>query len=143
MDQRKYERIKARLMQKKREAGDALKAIAHKPGNPAVSREYGKATAIKKRRRRCKGTMKTNPRDFGLDFTGYFCIPLDDHSELRKSNAAERYVRSRRNRAPAGSDYVRADLRSDEQLYPGLRTMHRLRGCRSRRNARMPPVKAG
>ncbi len=43
MDQRKYERIKARLMQKKREAGDALKAIAHKPGNPQVSRKYGKA----------------------------------------------------------------------------------------------------
>jgi hypothetical protein len=43
MDQRKYERIKARLMQKKREAGDALKAIAHKRGNPLVSREYGKA----------------------------------------------------------------------------------------------------
>jgi hypothetical protein len=43
MDQRKYERIKARLMQKKREAGDALKAIARKPGSPLVSREYGKA----------------------------------------------------------------------------------------------------
>ena len=43
MDQRKYERIKARLMQKKREAGDALRAIARKQGNPAVSREYGKA----------------------------------------------------------------------------------------------------
>ncbi len=43
MEQRKYERIKARLMQKKREAGDALKSIAHKPGNPMVSREYGKA----------------------------------------------------------------------------------------------------
>ncbi len=43
MDQRKYECIKARLMQNKREAGDALKAIAHKPGNPRVSREYGKA----------------------------------------------------------------------------------------------------
>jgi hypothetical protein len=43
MEQRKYERIKARLMQKKREAGDALKAIARKPGNPLVSREYGKA----------------------------------------------------------------------------------------------------
>ena len=43
MDQRRYERIKARLMQKKREAGDALKAIARKPGNPKVSREYGKA----------------------------------------------------------------------------------------------------
>jgi hypothetical protein len=43
MDQRKYERIKARLMQKKREAGDALKAIARKQANPAVSREYGKA----------------------------------------------------------------------------------------------------
>jgi hypothetical protein len=43
MDQRKYERIKARLMQKKREAGDALRAVARKPGNPLVSREYGKA----------------------------------------------------------------------------------------------------
>jgi hypothetical protein len=43
MEQRKYERIKARLMQKKPEAGDALRAIARKPGNPLVSREYGKA----------------------------------------------------------------------------------------------------
>ncbi len=43
MDQRKYERIKARLMQKKREAGDALKEIAQRPANPLVSREYGKA----------------------------------------------------------------------------------------------------
>jgi hypothetical protein len=43
MEQRKYERIKARLMQEKREAGHALRAIAQKPGNPLVSREYGKA----------------------------------------------------------------------------------------------------
>ncbi len=62
MDQRKYERIKARLMQKKREAGDALKAIAHKPGNPQVSRKYGKAMdRYQKARRRWKGTMKTEP----------------------------------------------------------------------------------
>jgi poly-beta-hydroxyalkanoate depolymerase len=63
MDQRKYERIKARLMQKKREAGDALRAMAHKPGNPLVSREYGRAMDCYQKAKQALERHYENQRD--------------------------------------------------------------------------------